>query len=188
MAFGDSYILQIAQETQNALIVGFHGYLCRKLRHPALLAAETENMAYAVFSKALDWPMDDILSPRFVEPRLQRIESETKKLADDRQLCEILSAAAYNIGYGYYVMSGGGRLMNSYLGFMRIERRARMNGHKSDWEVFKQLAFKLNDKDPKILKMYHSLSQFGLWIPRPDSPNERQYYDSVNSFAHQSKI
>ena len=150
MAFGDSYILQIAQETQNAIIVGFHDYLSRKLRHPALSASEIENMAYALLSSALDWPVNDILPAGFVESRLKRIEIETKSLSGDRHLCEILSAAAYNMGYGHYVMSGGGRLMNRYLGFMRLDRRARMGGDHSDWEALKKVALDLNDTDPKI--------------------------------------
>jgi hypothetical protein len=105
-----------------------------------------------------------------------------RRLKDDQQLCEVLSGAAYNVGYGYYVKAGGGRVVNRYIGFIRADNRAQ-RGTRSDWDLLRSMGEDLNRREPRILDAYYSLRSKGLWLPRPDSPNEREYYEAAIKFA-----
>jgi hypothetical protein len=99
---------------------------------------------------------------QFWEQCTRRIQFEAKMLVKNDRVCEILSGAAYNIGYGRYVAAGGGRLISELLAKMGKE---------------------LSRLDPAILRPIHRLKELGLWRPRSDSPNELAYYQAVHSFA-----
>jgi hypothetical protein len=95
-------------------------------------------------------------------------------------LHELLSGAAYNIGYGRYITSGGGRLLNRYLGYMRMENSIN---NRFDAEQFTKMAVELESKHPHCLRAVASLKKLGIWLLRQYGPNELEYYRSVHAFA-----
>jgi len=97
---------------------------------------------------------------------------------------ELLSGAAYNIGYGRYVAAGGGLVLNRYLGYLRSCNLPTKNA--SDWEANTALYAKLSKLSAGILRPIESLKRWSLWEPRPDNPNEEQYYQAICAFARQA--
>lgn len=146
--FGDDYILRIAQATREALAVGLYEHMRRKLS-PKTPDPMAENLAYAVIQRVLGSKIESSLPAGFIGENEERIEREVHRLADDRRLREILSGAAYNMGYGYYIRTGGGRIVNRYIGFMRADSRAQ-RGTRSDWDLLRGMGEDLNRKEPRI--------------------------------------
>ena len=181
---GDGYILQVAHESQNALMVGLNNYLFARFQAVGR-AQIPEEMVTAVMLSLLGWPAGDLLPEGFLEAHKDRIEVEAVALAKDERLCEVLSGAVYNMGYGHYVKAGGGRLVNRYVGFMRADRRKF--GSTSDMDVWANLGSKLDQMDASILRSYRALQRFKLWRARDENPNERAYYSAISSFAKETE-
>lgn len=177
--FGDSHVLNLAKTTQQEVSLALYALVCSRLikSEEELFAGE---LAAAVAMFVLGNPATEPKHQLFREQNAARIEAEAKALSSDSQLCEILSGAAYNIGYGYYVASGGGRLMNRFLGFIRLE--GNVNG-ASDSRLLFEMGSYLDRKDPAILRSIQSLKRLGIWRHRPYNPNEVEYYRAVHSLA-----
>ena len=107
-----------------------------------------------------------------------RIEREARNLNQDRVLCELLSGAAYNNGYGIYVASGGRRLFNRFLQFIREDRKA--DSQSSAIQKLEQLGGQL---PPTSAEPIWRLRRLGLWIPRDYNPNELDHLKAIQAFA-----
>jgi hypothetical protein len=181
---GDKYLVQIAENTQKAIISGLYAYF-----YTRLLKTEEEafagELAAAIMLYLMGNPQKDKDAITFRENHIMRIQEEAKKLKDDAYMCEVLSAAAYNIGYGIYILSGGGRMMNRFLGYMRFEKRI---DSMEDSETFYKMGQELDRKDKGILQMIRVLKELGLWMYRPDNPNELEYYNSIVAFAKNASV
>lgn len=176
---GDGYIIKIADSTKREILLGMSAYLCKRL-----LGREDERSAGMIAGCTSMYlfgePPDNEEFLRFHRQNESRIRREAERLAEDRELSELLSGAAYNVGYGRYVATGGGRLMNRYLGYMRMENSIN---NRFDVEQFQKMASDLEAKHPHCLRAVSSLKRIGIWKPRPYSPNELEHYRSVHAFA-----
>ena len=104
--FGGSYIVQIGEETYKAATQGLYGLICWNL-----LETEHEGfageLAAAVALFIWDDPPTDKRHIAFRQEHQKRIESELwKPYLRTPAMQELLSGAAYNIGYGRYVAAG----------------------------------------------------------------------------------
>jgi len=113
----------------------------------------------------------------FGQQNQARIEREARNLNQDRDLCELLSGAAYNNGYGIYVASGGSRLFNRFLQFIREDRKA---DSQSAVQKLEQLGGQLPATSTEPI---WRLRRIGLWIPRDYSPNELDHLKAIQAFA-----
>ena len=182
--FGGSYIVQIGEETYKAATQGLYGLICWNL-----LETEHEGfageLAAAVALFIWDDPPTDKRHIAFRQEHQKRIESELwKPYLRTPAMQELLSGAAYNIGYGRYVAAGGGLVLNRYLGYLRSCNLPAKNA--SDWEANTALYAKLSKLSTGILRPIESLKRWSLWEPRPDNPNEQQYYQAICAFARQA--
>jgi hypothetical protein len=182
--FGGSYIVQIGEETYKAATQGLYGLICWNL-----LETEHEGfageLAAAVALFIWDDPPTDKRHIAFRQEHQKRIESELwKPYLRTPAMQELLSGAAYNIGYGRYVAAGGGLVLNRYLGYLRSCNLPNKNA--SDWEANTALYAKLSKLSTGILRPIESLKRWSLWEPRPDNPNEQQYYQAICAFARQA--
>ena len=182
--FGGSYIVQIGEETYKAATQGLYGLICWNL-----LETEHEGfageLAAAVALFIWDDPPTDKRHIAFRQEHQKRIESELwKPYLRTPAMQELLSGAAYNIGYGRYVAAGGGLVLNRYLGYLRSCNLPAKNA--SDWEANTSLYAKLSKLSTRILLPIESLKRWSLWEPRPDNPNEQQYYQAICAFARQA--
>ena len=182
--FGGSYIVQIGEETYKAATQGLYGLICWNL-----LETEHEGfageLAAAVALFIWDDPPTDKRHIAFRQEHQKRIESELwKPYLRTPAMQELLSGAAYNIGYGRYVAAGGGLVLNRYLGYLRSCNLPAKNA--SDWEANTALYAKLSKLSTRILRPIESLKRWSLWEPRPDNPNEQQYYQAICAFARQA--
>ncbi len=179
-----SYITQIGEDTYKAATQGLYALVCR-----SLLGTETEQfageMAAAVALSVWEDSPTDKRHLAFHEEHRQRIEAEMRKpYLHAPSMQEILSGAAYNIGYGRYVAAGGSRLLNKFLGYIRSD--SIPNKSKSDWEVNTSLYEDLSNRSTAILRPITSLKRLSLWKPRCSNPNEQEYYRAVCAFAQQA--
>jgi hypothetical protein len=182
--FGGDYIVQTGQETYKAATQGIYALVCRNL-----LETESEEfareLAAAVALFIWDDPPTDKGHIAFRREHQKRIEGEIwKPYLRTPAMQELLSGAAYNIGYSRYVAAGGGRLLNRYLGYLRSDNLRSKNA--SDWKAHTALYAKLAELSLGILRPIESLKRWSLWKPRPDNPNEQQYYQAICAFARQS--
>lgn len=182
--FGGNYITQIGEETYKAATHGLCALICRNL-----LETESEQFAGELASAAalLIWndPPTDKRHIAFRQEHQKRIEGEIwKPYLRTPAMQELLSGAAYNIGYGRYVAAGGGRFLNKYLGYLRSDSLPSKNA--SDWSANTSLYAELARLSPGILRPVESLKRFSLWRPRPNNPNEQQYYQAICAFAQQT--
>lgn len=181
------YIIKTAKETEDAVWTGLSVYLYR-----SFLKAEKDE-----FASDLSLACVAIIrnkhpakpeSQAFSEQNARRIQREVRGLdansAIDRNLREILSGAAYNIGYGIYVASGGGLLLNRYVRFIRVES-------ETDWHSapsIRRLAEAQKPLPYGAVELIMNLKNFGLWIARSSNPNEQEYYRAVQSFHAQQML
>jgi hypothetical protein len=182
--FRGSYIVQIGEETYKAATQGLYGLISWNL-----LETEHEGfageLAAAVALFIWDDPPTDKRHIAFRQEHQKRIESELwKPYLRTPAMQELLSGAAYNIGYGRYVAAGGGLVLNRYLGYLRSCNLPNKNA--SDWEANTALYAKLSKLSTGILRPIESLKRWSLWEPRPDNPNEQQYYQAICAFARQA--
>jgi len=110
--FGGNYIVGIGEETYKAATQGLYALVYRNL-----LETESEKFARELAAAAAlfiwDDPPTDKRHIAFREENQKRIESEIRKpYLRTPVMQELLSGAAYNIGYGRYVAAGGGRILN----------------------------------------------------------------------------
>jgi hypothetical protein len=181
---GGSYIAQIGEETYKAATQGLYALVCRNL-----LGAESEEFAgelsAAVALFIWDDPPTDNRHVAFRKEHQKRIESELRKpYLSTPVMQELLSGAAYNIGYGRYVAAGGGRILNKYLGYIRSDRLPSKSA--SDWKVNTALYGELTGLSTAILRPITSLKTWSLWRPRPSNPNEQEYYQAICAFAREA--
>ncbi|MGB7546649.1 MAG: hypothetical protein WBM14_02780 [Terracidiphilus sp.] len=184
IVLGGNYIVQIGEETHKMATQGLYALICRNLleTEPEELAGE---MAAAVALFIWDDPPTDKRHIAFREEHQKRIQDEIwKPYVRTPAMQELLSGAAYNIGYGRYVAAGGGRLLNKYLGYLRSDNLPSKNA--SDWKANTALYAELANLSLGILRPIQSLKHWSLWRPRPNNPNEQQYYQEVCAFARQS--
>ena len=179
--FGDSHILKVAEATNYhvtaALYKHFYSKLCT-IESDELAS----RLAVGIAMHVLHRPADKPEHIQFRKTNAARIAQEVVALQNESTICDILSGAAYNMGYGRYVASGGGRLNNRFVGFIRLDRR------RSDPEYSTMLASvrrELDQKDPSILEVITSMQDLGLWISRSENPDEVEYLNAVRSFAGQ---
>lgn len=181
---GDGYIVQIGLETYKAATQGLYALVCR-----SLLETESEGFAgeLAAGVALYVWgdPPTDERHIAFREQHHKEIENElSKPYFRTAAMRELLSGAAYNIGYGRYVAAGGGRFLNRYLGYVRSDSLPSKSA--SDWKANTALHAKLGELSPGILRPIESLKRLSIWIQRPNNPNEQQYYQAICSFARQA--
>ena len=180
---GGNYIVRIGEETYKAATRGLYVVICRNLleTEPEEFAGE---LAAAVALFIWNDPPTDKRHIAFRAENQKRIEGEIwKPYLRTPAMQELLSGAAYNIGYGRYVAAGGGRLMNRYLGYLRSDNIPSKNA--SDWMANKALYAKLSDLSLGILRPIESLKHWSLWRPRPNNPNEQVYYQACLRFCGQ---
>lgn len=181
---GDSHILQVGRRTQNELLVGLYSYL-----KPGFLRTEDEDyagkLATAVSMALIGEPATEQERIDFQKQNGLRVQQEAMRLSKDEMLCELLSGAAYNIGYGRYVEAGGGRLLNRYLGFIRAEAQKTR-----DFKLFLNMRNDLNRRNSAITRPLDALSSFQIWRSRPYNPNESAYYHAIQRFreAHEHGV
>lgn len=178
---GDKYLIQIGQESYKAITTGIYLRVAK-----TLLNTEAESFALPLAAAvSLRIVGDTPSEPKhitFRKENLKRIEDELQKpYIRTPQVCEILSRAAYNIGYGRYVAAGGGRIMNHYLGYIRSDRRPNKLG--TDLAAHLSIAAALSRLSGAILHPIEALQHFNMWIPRSNDPNEQEYYQSICAFA-----
>jgi len=174
--FGDSYILKVATNTQNEMVVGLSAFFLNRFR-----AIEQENIAFGLAAGISMFVFGEPPKEgqqKFRHEYANRIESEARALETNLSLREVMSGAAYNMGYGSYVESGGGRLMNKYLNFFRLESQT-----SPDVRLLASTESELDFRKKEILQPFRSLKALSLWIPRSYNPNELEYYRAVHSFA-----
>lgn len=177
-----SYITDIGEQTYKATSVGVYSLVCRHLLAKESNREFTGELASAICLRLWDDPPTDKRHVEFKEQNLKRIEEEFREpYFRTSELQEILSRAAYNIGYGRYVASGGGRLLNKYLGYIRSD--SILSKSASDWKANTGLYSDLTNLSLSILRPIQSLKHWSLWRPRPSNPNEQDYYQSVSAFA-----
>lgn len=179
--FGDRYILQIARATRDELVVGLYAYLTAKFEN-----TEPEDfarmLAVTVAALVVDDPSDEPEFASFREENSDRVEKELSRLALRSEICELLSGAVYNIGYGRYVQAGGGRLINRYLGFIRADAQKSNDRH-----LICKMRDDLDRLSPSIRQPISRLDRFLIWRSRPSNPDERSYYEAVKSFRMKYK-
>jgi hypothetical protein len=182
--FGGSYIAQIGEETYKAATQGLYALVCRNLQdtESEVFAGE---LAAAVALFIWGDPPTDKRHIAFRQEHQKRIEGEIwKPYLRTPAMQELLSGAAYNIGYGRYVAAGGGLVLNRYLGYLRSCNLPSKNA--SDWKANTALYAKLSDLSTGILRPIESLKSWSLWRPRPNNPNEQQYYQAICAYAQQA--
>ena len=181
---GGDYIVQIGEETYKAATQGIYALALRNL-----LETESKEFAGELAAAVAMFIWDDPPTHRrhiaFREEYQNRIEGEIwKPYLRTSAMQEFLSGAAYNIGYGRYVAAGGGRLLNRYLGYLRSENLPSKNAY--DWQANTALYAKLAGLSLGILRPIQSLKRWSLWRPRPNTPNEQQYYQAICAFAREA--
>jgi len=179
---GDNYVVQIGLETYKATTHCVYTLACKNL-------LETESgtfageLAAAVALFIWNDPPTDKRHVAFREQNQTRIEEEIKKpYLRTSEMRELLSGAAYNIGYGRYVAAGGGRLINKFLAYIRSDNIPAKTA--SDWKINTSLYGRLVELSPTILSPVSSLKSLSLWTPRSNNPNEQEYYQSICALAH----
>jgi hypothetical protein len=178
------YVIRTAKATEDAIWQGLNFYL-----YLAIRPTEPEEFAsdLAVTCSAAILGREPITDERasFRESNSVRIEREIRRLNSDHELCEVLSGAAYNIGYGRYVATGGGILVNRYRRFIQADRETRNNSYtpaiRECTELIKKMSF-------AAIEPIQILKKWGLWVPRGPNPDEREYYQRVQSFVSQQNL
>jgi hypothetical protein len=179
--FGDAHIIKVAEATDSNVSVAIYKHLLSRFSR-----VEQEEFAVALAAATAMWILGrDVPKPehkQFRSAHIDRIEKEAASLQSEPRICEILSGAAYNMGYGHYVASGGGRINNRFLGFIRLERNLAT---PSDAKLLADLRHELNQRSPDILITITSLEKIGLWRSRSHNPNEVDYLNAVRVFANE---
>lgn len=182
--FGDDYILQVAKATEDAVWQGLSYYI-----YLALVEIDGDDFASDLaIACAVETLCRRAATPEageFSDKNKARIEHEISRLNSNHDLREILSGAAYNIGYGRYVASGGSKLFNRYLRFIRTDIKANNNRDaaaiRENTEVSKTL-------DWSSIEIIRNLQKYGLWIARSSNPNELEYCKAAQTFATQQSL
>jgi hypothetical protein len=170
------YIIKVAEATDKNIWQGLCFYL-----YLSFVKTEGEDfasdLAIGTANLVLGRRPADSKVAEFGQQNQARIEREARNLNQDRDLCELLSGAAYNTGYGIYVASGGSRLFNRFLQFIREDRKA---DSQSAFQKLEQLGGQLPATSPEPI---WRLRRLGLWIPRDYSPNELDHLKAIQAFA-----
>ena len=176
------YIIKVAEATDKNIWQGLCFYL-----YLSFVKTEGEefssDLAIGTANLVLGRRPADSKIAEFGKQNQARIEREAGNLNQDRDLCELLSGAAYNNGYGIYVASGGSRLFNRFLQFIREDNKA---DSQSAIQKLQQIGGQLT---PASTEPIWRLRRLGLWIPRGYSPNELDHLKAIQAFAaHQSEL
>jgi hypothetical protein len=183
VSVGD-YIIKAAKATEDAIWQGLSYYL-----YLVFISTDEDDfasdLAIACAAKIMCRRAATPEAEQFSGKNKVRVEREIRRLNSDRDLCEILSGAAYNIGYGRYVASGGSRLFNHYLRFIRTDIKAHTNRSAATIRENTEVSQTLNWSSIEIIR---NLQNFGLWIPRSSDPNELEYCKAAQTFAAQQNL
>ncbi len=176
------YIIKVAEATDKNVWQGLCFYL-----YLSFVKTEGEDfasdLAIGTANLVLGRRAADSKVAEFGKQNQARIEREATNLNQDHELCELLSGAAYNNGYGIYVASGGSRLFNRFLKFIREDRKA-------DSQSAIQKLEQSDDQLPaSSAEPIWRLRRLGLWIPRDYNPNELDHLKAIQAFvARQSEL
>jgi hypothetical protein len=182
--FGGDYIIKTAKATEDAIWQGLSYYLY-------LVFIQTDgddfasDLAIACAAKIMCRRAATPEAEEFSDKNKVRVEREILRLNSDHDLCEILSGAAYNIGYGRYVALGGSTLFNRYLRFIRTDTKAHTNRSAATIRENTEVSQTLNWSSIEIIR---NLQNFGLWIDRSSDPNELEYCKAAQTFAAQQLL
>jgi hypothetical protein len=170
------YIIQVAQATEKSIWGGLCYYL-----HLYFKKTENEDvatdLAIGVANLVLRHTPADSSVEEFAKDNQVRIEDEARSLSRDRELCELLSGAAYNNAYGVYVALKGGLLRNRFLHFIREERKV------NSYAAMQKLEAMARDLPSAVTEPIWNLRRLGLWIPREYSPDESDQLKAIQAFA-----
>lgn len=161
------YLIQVAEATDKNIWVGLCYYVYLALRKFES-EKNSSDLSIGVANLVLRHKPANSEVEEFASHNGDRIRQEARNLIQDKALCELLSAAAYNNAYGIYVASGGSRLFNRFLQFIREDRKEAGT-----------------DLLPIVAEPIYNLRRLGLWIRREHNPNELDYLKAVQSFAQQ---
>ena len=181
--FGNGHILQTAAATHREIVPALYLYAMKNLQ-----SEEGEfagSLAAAVAMSVLGKPPIEPKHEQFHRENADRIQIEIEVLCRDSYLCEVLSGAVYNIGYGYYVDAGGSRILNKFLAFIRLE--GNLNS-ASDSKILQELCSELNAKDVRIIQGIQTMKRNGMWRSRSNNPNEVEHYQAAHTFAAQMGV
>jgi len=111
------------------------------------------------------------------------ILENARGLSEDRELCAVLSGAAYNVSYATFLLMGGKRgfLANPFLAFVRALSKSYLaQGDEAMeayglWRTYHDALGAQRDA-AKFLLALHNL---GLFVPLDHNPNEKSYYEAV---------
>jgi hypothetical protein len=176
------YIIKVAEATDKNIWQGLCFYL-----YLSFVKNEGEDfasdLAIGTANLVLGRRPADSNVAEFGKQNHTRIEREAMNLIQDRELCELLSGAAYNNGYGIYVASGGSRLFNKFLRFIREDGKA---DSQSALQELEQLGGQLPTASTEPI---WRLRRLGLWIPRDYNPNELNHLKTIQAFtARQNEL
>jgi len=161
------YLIKVAESTDRNIWIGLSYYLYLHFRRTEENDFSSD-LSIGVANLVLRHRAADSEVEQFASRNKDRIELEARNLNRDRTLCELLSGAAYNSGYGLYVASGGSRLFNRFLRFIREDRKNSTT-----------------DLAANVIEPIRNLQRLGLWIPREYTPNELDYLKAVQNFAQE---
>jgi len=127
---------------------------------------------------AQNWiPTDTV---QFATDNSRQIREEIQKLSREYKLQEILTGAAFNIGYARYIKAGGSRgiFSNQFITHVRVLANFEP-------ELYLKTLEKIRELDPWILRPLHALYHYNLLSRLPRNPNERDYLTAVQNFAEE---
>lgn len=178
MGLINQYIVDIGRQTGIEMQLALANILLTKYRaqhdeeFALFLAAAVANR---VFSKL----PDKAEAIRFVQQHLADIEQETRNLAKDHELCELITGAIYSQSYANHAVKGGRRgLVNPFLGYIRALSRAVTGGDY--WDSVTSFREKLGYDVSQPLM---NLVELGMFRPLPQNPNGKEIYSRVHTFA-----
>jgi hypothetical protein len=170
------YLIKVAEATDKNIWVG----LCYRL-YLSFRQTESEDfasdLAVGTANLVLGRKPANLEVAEFGKQNESRIESEARSLRQERDLCELLSGAAYNSGYAIYLASGGSQLFNKFLRFVREDRKANSDADIQKLEEFGR------ELPPTAAEPIWQLRRLGLWIPREHNPNELEHLKAIQAFA-----
>ena len=102
-----------------------------------------------------------------------------QELALDCDLCEVLSGAAYCLGYFNYIIAGGSRGMfsNHFLTYIRSCNDPSLG------ELRAKARLKILKFGDRILAPLDAMQELHIYRKLGNNPNEREFYEAAHRFA-----